>query len=60
MLFGCEPGSGVHATTHFVNDIITLMKDSFDADSGAVLLPDALNLVVRSDDKFETISSNLS
>ena len=49
MLFGCEPGSGVSAATKFVNDVITLMKDSFDAETGAVLLPDALNMVVSSD-----------
>ena len=60
MLFGCEPADGVGGATEFVNDIINLMKDSFDAETGTVLLPDALNMVVSSDAIFETSSSNLS
>ena len=60
MIFGCEHGSEVDTPNKFVNDIINLLKDSFDAETGTALLPNALNMVVSSDAKFETSISNLS
>ena len=56
MVYGCQPGEGVSASSRLVWDTIELFIKNFDPEKGELMLPDVYSRVVSSDAKFEVVT----
>ena len=58
LIYGCQPGQGVSATSKFIEDLVNLYNSNFDPDNGQVVIPDVFSKVLSSDAKIESVTCN--
>ena len=55
-VYGCQPGSGVSASSKLIFDTINLFIKHFDPKTGEIILPDIFSAVLSSDAQFEVVT----